>query len=121
MKINLSRDDNTASTRSDRTSARRKSDTRGVYARTYTWDVPVTVELSADLLARLHAEAARRGVSIDAVIAELAGQLPADATPANSSGSPRRTLSFAGTLSAEPSLAERAEDILDEIARRNAS
>ncbi len=83
--------------------------------------MPVTVELSAEVLDRLYAEAARRGVSIDAVIAELTAHLPADAAPANSSGSPRRTLSFAGTLSAEPSLAERAEDILDEIARRKAS
>lgn len=31
-----------------------------------------------------------------------------------------RRLSFAGTLSAEPDLAERSEEILDEIARRNA-
>ena len=32
---------------------------------------------------------------------------------------PRR-LSFAGTLSAEPDFAERSEEILDEIVRRNA-
>lgn len=32
---------------------------------------------------------------------------------------PRR-LSFAGTLSADPDLAERAEEILDEIVRRHA-
>ncbi len=35
-------------------------------------------------------------------------------------GSGSRTLSFAGTLSAEPDLAERAEEILDEIVTRNA-
>ncbi len=33
---------------------------------------------------------------------------------------PRR-LSFAGTLSAEPDLAEQAEEILDEIVTRNAA
>jgi hypothetical protein len=32
----------------------------------------------------------------------------------------RRRLSFAGTLSAEPELAVRSEDILDEIVTRNA-
>lgn len=32
----------------------------------------------------------------------------------------RRRLSFAGTLSAEPELAQRAEEILDEIVTRNA-
>jgi hypothetical protein len=39
----------------------------------------VTVELSEDALARLRAEAARRGLSIDEVIAELAAaHLPAE-------------------------------------------
>jgi hypothetical protein len=33
---------------------------------------------------------------------------------------PPRRLSFAGTLSAEPDLAERSEEILDEIVTRNA-
>lgn len=40
--------------------------------------MPVTVELEAELLARIEAEAARRGVKIDTVIAEFAAQLPAD-------------------------------------------
>lgn len=38
--------------------------------------MPVTVELSDEALARLEAEAARRGVSVDVVINELAGRLP---------------------------------------------
>jgi hypothetical protein len=50
----------------------------------------VTVDLPEDVLARLQAEAERRGVSIDRVIAELAEALPAEATPAN------RALSFIG-------------------------
>lgn len=38
----------------------------------------VTVDLPEDALARLQAEAKRRGVSIDLVIAELAQALPTD-------------------------------------------
>jgi hypothetical protein len=38
----------------------------------------VTIELPDDALARLRAEAARRGVSIGEVIAELAAHLPAE-------------------------------------------
>jgi hypothetical protein len=39
---------------------------------------------------------------------------------ADTAASARRALSFAGTLTAEPKLAERAEQILDEIITRNA-
>lgn len=42
----------------------------------------VTVELPAKALARLEAEAARRGVGIDVVIAELADTLPQPAAGA---------------------------------------
>jgi hypothetical protein len=45
----------------------------------------VTVELPPEALRRLEAEATRRGISIDDVIAELAANLPVD-TPASSSG-----------------------------------
>ncbi|MCB0976934.1 MAG: hypothetical protein KDB02_05695 [Acidimicrobiales bacterium] len=41
----------------------------------------VTVDLSPATLARIEAEAARRGVGIDAVIAELAEALPAATEP----------------------------------------
>jgi hypothetical protein len=40
----------------------------------------VTIELPDDALARLRAEAERRGVSIDVIVAELADRLPAQAT-----------------------------------------
>ncbi|MEO8694325.1 MAG: hypothetical protein ABI658_12460 [Acidimicrobiales bacterium] len=43
----------------------------------YAVPMPVTVELPEDAIARLRAEATRRGVSIDVVIAELATRLPA--------------------------------------------
>ena len=41
----------------------------------------VTVDLPAEALARLEAEAARRGVGIDVVIAEFADTLPAAERP----------------------------------------
>jgi hypothetical protein len=50
----------------------------------------VTVDLPEHVLARLQAEAKRRGVSIDQVIAELTEALPAETAPA------RRTPSFIG-------------------------
>ena len=51
----------------------------------------MTIDLPDDALARLRAEAERRGVSIDVIVAELADQLPAQPS-ANPSGS----LSFIG-------------------------
>jgi hypothetical protein len=51
----------------------------------------VTVELPEDVLAKLTAESARRGVSIDVVIAELAAQLPTD-----TSAPAKRKLAFIG-------------------------
>ncbi|WP_344315034.1 hypothetical protein [Fodinicola feengrottensis] len=41
-------------------------------------------------------------------------------TPEVESTQPRRRLSFAGSLSAEPDFAERSEEILDDLTRRNA-
>ena len=43
--------------------------------------MPVTVDLPLATLRRLEAEAARRGVGIDVVIAELAEALPAPIEP----------------------------------------
>ena len=51
----------------------------------------MTVDLPAEALARLEAEAARRGVGIDVVIAELADTLPAAEQPKG-----RRRLAFIG-------------------------
>ena len=50
-----------------------------------------SVELSDEVLARLRAEATRRGVTVETVIAELAAQLPA-----NVSVDGANRLSFAG-------------------------
>lgn len=54
--------------------------------------------------------------AVRAVVVQLVS--PAHETTQAGSGS--RRLSFAGTLSAESDLAERAEEILDEIVRRTA-
>jgi hypothetical protein len=51
----------------------------------------VTVELPDEALARLQAEATRRGVTIDVVIAEFAARLPAE-MPAGT----KRKLAFVG-------------------------
>jgi len=55
--------------------------------------MPLTVDLPPDVLRRLEAEAARRGVTVDQVIAELAARLPSEDTAA-----PKRSrrLSFVG-------------------------
>ena len=50
----------------------------------------VTVDLPDDALARLRAEATRRGISIDSVIAELTTALPVEPHPTE------HTLSFIG-------------------------
>jgi hypothetical protein len=76
----------------------------------------LSIELPESALARLRAEAARRGLSVDELVTELADQLPAE----QSEPVRHRRLSFAGTLSAEPDFAERSEEILDEIIRRAA-
>jgi hypothetical protein len=39
----------------------------------------VTIELPAEAEARLQAEASRRGISVDQVVAEFAAQLPGEA------------------------------------------
>ena len=44
----------------------------------YTEFTSVTIDLPADAQARLEAEAARRGITLDPLIAELAATLPAE-------------------------------------------
>ncbi len=69
----------------------------------------VTVDLPEDVLARLRAEAMRRRVSIDIVIAELAAALPAERAPGP------RTLSFIGLgTSNSGRFARDADEILTE-------
>ena len=66
----------------------------------------VTIDLPEDALARLQAEAKRRGVSIDVVVAELAQGLPTDA-------SAPKVLSFIGLGSSSSGrYARDADDLL---------
>ena len=65
----------------------------------------VTIDLSEDAFERLQAEARRRGITIDAVVAELTQALPGDAA--------QRTLSFIGLGSSSFGLYARdADDLL---------
>ena len=66
----------------------------------------ITVDLHEDTLARLHAEATRRDVSIDLVIAELSMTLPTDQVPA------RKTLSLIGLGSSSSGRSARDADEL---------
>jgi hypothetical protein len=74
----------------------------------------VTVDLPEDALERLQAEATRRGVSIDLVIAELTASLPTEHVPV------RQTLSFIGLGSSSSGrFARDADEILADGFGRN--
>ncbi|MEQ8716930.1 MAG: hypothetical protein RIE08_04900 [Acidimicrobiales bacterium] len=66
----------------------------------------VTVELPVEALRRLEAEAARRGVSIDDVIAEFAAALPAEPN------GPRRNPAFVGVGASEYGITDRLDEVL---------
>lgn len=68
----------------------------------------VTVELPAEALRRLEADAIRRGVRIDDVIAELAGTLPATAI------GPRHTPAFVGVGASVNGITDRIDQHLAE-------
>jgi len=71
--------------------------------------VTVTLELSAEVLARLKTEAGRRGLTLDALVADLAAELPSEPAAAN------RKLSFVGIgRSASGRSAKDAEEMLAE-------
>jgi hypothetical protein len=70
----------------------------------------VTLDLPAEALARLQAEAARRGVGLDVVIAELAGPLP---LPVENAGGRRRlAISGVDTSRGRRGRAADADDLL---------
>jgi len=60
----------------------------------------LTVELPAEAIRRLQAEATRRGVSIDDVVAELAAALPVE------SSGPRRNPAFVGVGASEHGISD---------------
>jgi len=70
----------------------------------------VTVDLPAEALARLEAEAARRGVGLDIVIAELADLLPLPVTGAG--GQRRLAISGIGASGGGRGRAADADELL---------
>lgn len=68
--------------------------------------MPVTVELPAEALRRLEAEAARRGVSIDDVIAEFAAALAVEPS------GPQRNPAFVGVGASQHGITERIDEKL---------
>ena len=66
----------------------------------------VTIELPAEAQARLEAEAARRGITLDQLIAELADNLPAS----TATDPPARKLAFVGIGSSTSGRAARDAD-----------
>lgn len=74
----------------------------------------VSIDLPEEALARLHAEASRRGVSIDEVIAELADQLPARQPETG-----HRSLAFLGAGASQHGITARIDELLaDGFGRR---
>ena len=72
--------------------------------------MPVTVDLPEEALARLRAEATRRGVSLDELIVALAASLPSE-----SPSGPKRSLAFIGLGASTSGRAARdADEILAE-------
>jgi hypothetical protein len=69
--------------------------------------VTLSIDLPEAVLARLRAEADRRGVGIETVIAELADQLPVVAPAA----APRR-LAFVGAGASERGVTARIDQLL---------
>lgn len=76
----------------------------------YTEGVPVTLDLSDDALARLRAEAVRRGVSLEELVADIASSLPAE--PVESA--PRKLRFFAMGRSTSGRHAVDADEMLAE-------
>ena len=67
----------------------------------------LSIELPEAAIARLRAEAVRRGVSVDEVIAELADQLPAQPVEGG-----RRRLAFVGAGASAHGITDRIDDLL---------
>lgn len=68
----------------------------------------IEVELPEEAIRRLQAEASRRGVSVEQLIAELASELPAEESGA------RRRPAFVGVGASESGTTDRIEEILAE-------
>jgi hypothetical protein len=79
--------------------------------------VTVTINIPADAQARLQAEAARRGITLDQLVSELAAQLPASDKPASNGG---LSEFFGSGDSGDPTWATRdIHELRHELAQRS--
>jgi hypothetical protein len=72
--------------------------------------MPVSLDLSDEAMARLRAEADRRGISVEELVDQLAASLPAEA----SESSPRKLRFFAMGASTSGRSAADADEMLAE-------
>lgn len=72
----------------------------------YSRVVTVVLDLPVEVQARLEAEAARRGVTLDRLIAELVKSFPVEAE------TPRRKLAFVGVGSSKVGITHQIDEIL---------
>jgi hypothetical protein len=68
--------------------------------------VTVTFDLPAEALARLQAEATRRGITLDQLIAEIADSFPAEGE------TPRRKLAFVGMGASNAGITHQIDELL---------
>ena len=66
----------------------------------------VTIDLPAEAQARLQAEATRRGITLDQLIAELADSFPAEGETS------RRKLAFVGMGSSKAGITHQIDELL---------
>lgn len=64
----------------------------------------MTLDLPAEAQAKLETEAARRGITLDQLVTELAAGLPADA--------PRRKLAFVGAGASKSGITHQIDELL---------
>ena len=69
--------------------------------------VTVTIELTADAQARLEAEAARRGITLDQLVADLAASLPSE-----SGDEERSALTFLAAGASKAGITHRIDELL---------
>ena len=72
----------------------------------YTWEMTLTLNLPVEAQARLEAEASRRGITLDLLVAELAAGFPVD------TGTPRRKLAFVGMGSSKAGISHQLDELL---------
>jgi hypothetical protein len=69
----------------------------------------VTIELSGEANARLNAEAARRGITLDQLIAQLAERIAAQPTK-----TPRPKLAFVGAAESRAGVIHQINELLED-------